>query len=61
MDKWISHNKILVNYIKTLCMLLGTRHICYQTDVFNLKIRDMRIDKVKNTTFLGINIDNELK
>ena len=26
-----------------------------------LKIRDIRIDKVKNTKYLGINIDNELK
>ena len=44
--------------------MYATRHSTYMLsncDVFNLKIRDMRIDKVKNTAFLGINIDNELK
>ena len=30
-------------------------------DALNRKIRDIRIDKVKKTKYLGINIDNELK
>ena len=61
LDKWMSHNKLLVNYDKTVSMLLGTRHMLSKCDALNLKIRDIRIDKVKNTKYLGINIDNELK
>ena len=61
LDKWMSHNKLLVNYDKTVSMLLGTRHMLSKCDALNLKIRDIRIDKVKNTKYLGINIDNELR
>ena len=61
LDKWMSHNKLLVNYNKTVSMLLGTRNMLSKCDALNLKIRDIRIDTVKHTKYLGINIDNELK
>ena len=50
LDKWMSLNKLLVNYNKTVSMLHGTRHMLSKCDALNLNIRDIRIDKVKKYT-----------
>ena len=61
LDKWMSRNKLLINYTKTVTMLIGTRHKLSKCNVLNVKIRDTNIVKVDSTKYLGINIDNELK
>ena len=37
LDKWMSHNKLLVNYDKTVSMLLGTRHMLSKCDALKNK------------------------
>ena len=60
LDKWMSRNKLLINYTKTATMLICTLHKLSKCNVL-VKIRDTNSIKVDSTKYLGINIDNELK
>ena len=38
LDKWMAENKLLINYTKTVSMLIGTRNILAKYDTLNVKI-----------------------
>ena len=61
LDKWMCKNKLLINYTKTVSMLIGTRNLLADYNTLNVKIRNMILQKVKTTKYLGLHIDEELK
>ena len=61
LDKWMSKNKLLINYNKTVSMLLGTQNMLSKCDALNIQIRKINIKKVETTKYLGLHIDSRLK
>ena len=61
LDDWMRTNNLFINYTKTVCMLFGTRYMLSKCNEIDIKIRDICIEQVKSTKYLGIHIDRELK
>ena len=54
-------NKLKVNYDKTVCMLIGNRHMLQNFDRLDLCLNGYKISQVKTFKYLGLFIDAELK
>ena len=61
MDKWISRNRMKVNYDKTSSMFTGNRHMARQCNRLDIIINGHLINQVKFLKYLGVYIDAELK
>lgn len=60
-SNWFKANKLLVNASKTNYMIMGTAHMTNKThDEFNIILDDTQLDRVTNTKFLGVIIDENL-
>ena len=61
LNKWMNKNKLKVNYDKTVCMLIGNRHMLQNFDRLDLCLNGYKISQVKTFKYLGLFIDAELK
>ena len=55
---WLNNNKLVLNIKKTNFMTFTRKHI--DATLIKIKIKDSFIEQVKQTTFLGVTIDNKL-
>ena len=53
-------NKMHINYQKTSCMTLGSRHRLDNSRVLNIKVNDTTISQVSSQKLLGLYIDEHL-
>ena len=61
LDKWMSKNRLKVNYEKTVSMLFGNRHMLKKCNRLDLNLKGHKIIQVKTFKYLGLYIDEELK
>ena len=57
---WCKSNKMHINYQKTSCMTLGSRHRLDNSRVLNIKVNDTTISQVSSQKLLGLYIDEHL-
>ena len=57
-DRWLVANRLLLNLTKTSYMVLSHNNI---PDDPKISVRNVDIDRVHKTSFLGLNIDDQLK
>ena len=57
LTSWFRANKLSLNIPKTNFIIFGN---CKNKDTFQLKIDNISINRVTNTTFLGVQIDEDL-
>lgn len=60
LNKWFTKNKLTLNPIKTKAMIFSKRREYNELDL-DLIIRNKKIDFVKTHTYLGIELQNDLK
>ena len=58
--QWGKENKMHINYTKTTCMVMGTRHGLLDLPVLKIKIDGHDIPNVSQQKLLGLLIDNKL-
>lgn len=58
--EWVKRNKLVLNVLKTTCILFGSSHIISSDPQLNIRINDISINQVQETKLLGITIDNKL-
>ena len=58
---WMNRNQLKLNCQKTVSMLFGTRRMLSKHDNLTLQMKNIAIEKVNSTKYLGVCIDNELK
>ena len=58
--QWGKENKMHINYTKTTCMVMGTRHGLLDLPVLKIKIDGHDISNVSQQKLLGLLIDNKL-
>lgn len=61
LDIWMNHNKLKINCTKTVCMLIGTKHMLHRHSTLNLRITNNDIAQVEHFKYLGVFIDSKLK
>ena len=61
LHNWMGQNRLKINCSKTVCMLIGTKHMLRKRGTMNLKISNTHISQVQCFKYLGIFIDSELK
>ena len=57
-EKWLSVNKLTLNYSKTSLMLFSPKSKC--ANDFSLSMRGKKINKVVEAKYLGIHVDEKL-
>ena len=57
---WGKENKMHIHYIKTTCMIAGTRHMLHDISPLNLKIDGHDMKNVFQQKLLGLLIDDKL-
>ena len=61
LDRWITKNRLKINYDKTVSMLIGNKHMLKKYNRLDLSIKGHVINQVESVKYLGMYIDAELK
>ena len=61
LDTWMTSNKLKINCTKTVCMLMGTKHMLRKHSALNLRIKNNNLSQVESFKYLGVVIDPGLK
>ena len=59
LNKWLCANKLTLNLKKSNFILFNVRNI-HTNSIFDIRINNTKIEKVKNYKFLGVFIDDKL-
>ena len=57
----MNNNRLKINCTKTVCMLIGTKHMLRKHSSLNLRIKNNVIGQVQSFKYLGVFIDSEMK
>lgn len=57
---WVQQNQLVLNVVKTSCMVIGTRHSLSKNPELILMVGNEFIKQVQETKLLGVTIDNKL-
>ena len=57
---WMCQNKLSVNCNKTVCMLLGSKHMLSKEHTLNLILNNLPIEQVNQYKYLGLLVDERI-
>ena len=61
LNNWMNGNKLSINYDKTVCMLIGSRHMLSKENCLNVNLGTTKIKQVNNVKYLGVICDDQIK
>lgn len=59
-ENWIKENKLIINLIKSKCMMLGSKYLLKEPPALNLFVGGSIIEQVAEAKLLGVIVDNRL-
>ena len=58
--KWMTENKLIMNFSKTKCMLFGTRQKLNKESDFEIKLTDQPLERVTKFKYLGVTFEESM-